>query len=92
MPEIFDWNWRTVGEYLDRLDDGIAVNAAYLVPQGTVRMRHTGWDARPATADGIAHWMADTLGLGVEVRFLVLFALGAAGATAIATPTRPARS
>lgn len=50
-PDGFDWNWRTVGEYLDRLDAGIAVNAAYLVPQGTVRMRHVGWDNRPATAD-----------------------------------------
>lgn len=41
-PADFDWNWRTVREYLDRLDtlhDGgrIATNAAYLVPQGTVR-------------------------------------------------------
>ncbi|MFK4641148.1 N-acyl-D-amino-acid deacylase family protein [Paenarthrobacter histidinolovorans] len=41
-PAGFDWDWRTVGEYLDRLDaekDGgrIATNAAYLVPQGTVR-------------------------------------------------------
>ncbi|MET9520007.1 D-aminoacylase [Streptomyces sp. NPDC002994] len=45
-----DFDWRTVGEYLDRLDrQGIAVNAAYLVPQGTVRMYATGWDDRPAT-------------------------------------------
>ncbi|MEV7662570.1 D-aminoacylase [Paenarthrobacter sp. NPDC089316] len=47
-PVDFDWNWRTVGEYLDRLDSleelegpaeggRIATNAAYLVPQGTVR-------------------------------------------------------
>jgi len=48
-PAGFDWNWRSVGEYLDRLDQGIAVNAAYLVPQGTVRMMHVGWDDRPAT-------------------------------------------
>jgi N-acyl-D-amino-acid deacylase len=48
-PAGFDWNWRGVGEYLDRLDTGIAVNAAYLVPQGTVRMMAVGWDARPAT-------------------------------------------
>jgi N-acyl-D-amino-acid deacylase len=48
-PAGFDWNWRSVGEYLDRLDAGIAVNAAYLVPQGTVRMRHVGWENRPAT-------------------------------------------
>ncbi|MGW0897838.1 N-acyl-D-amino-acid deacylase family protein, partial [Streptomyces goshikiensis] len=46
-----DFDWRTVGEYLDRLDaTGIAVNAAYLVPQGTVRAYALGWDDRPATA------------------------------------------
>ncbi|MFF8607334.1 amidohydrolase family protein [Streptomyces sp. NPDC015346] len=50
----FDFDWRTVGEYLDRLDRahggrGIAVNAAYLIPQGTVRMLAVGWDDRPAT-------------------------------------------
>ncbi|MFB7867670.1 amidohydrolase family protein [Streptomyces sp. NPDC056069] len=49
-----DLDWRTVGEYLDRLDGahggrGIAVNAAYLVPQGTVRMYAMGWEDRPAT-------------------------------------------
>ncbi|MFC9393630.1 amidohydrolase family protein [Streptomyces sp. NPDC057027] len=44
-----DLDWRTVGEYLDRLDRGIAVNAAYLVPQGTVRMHAMGWEDRPAT-------------------------------------------
>ncbi|WP_240138842.1 N-acyl-D-amino-acid deacylase family protein [Streptomyces sp. MUM 178J] len=43
------FDWRTVGEYLDRLDRGIAVNAAYLVPQGSVRMLAVGWDDRPAT-------------------------------------------
>ncbi|KAA9157195.1 D-aminoacylase [Amycolatopsis acidicola] len=48
-PAGFDWNWRSVGEYLDRLDAGIAVNAAYLVPQGTVRMLAVGADDRPAT-------------------------------------------
>ncbi|MEU8783093.1 D-aminoacylase [Streptomyces sp. NPDC048637] len=50
-----DFSWRTVGGYLDRLDhgfdgQGIAVNAAYLVPQGTVRMLAVGWDDRAATA------------------------------------------
>ncbi|WP_309116110.1 D-aminoacylase [Saccharothrix sp.] len=48
-PAGFDWNWRSVGEYLDRLDRGIAVNAAYLVPQGTLRMLCVGYDDRPAT-------------------------------------------
>ncbi|WP_406148724.1 amidohydrolase family protein [Streptomyces anulatus] len=54
-----DFDWRTVGGYLDRLDrnfggQGIAVNAAYLIPQGTVRMYAVGWDDRPATADELA--------------------------------------
>ncbi|MET9957654.1 D-aminoacylase [Streptomyces sp. NPDC006326] len=45
-----DFDWRTVGGYLDRLDrTGIAVNAAYLVPQGTVRAYVLGWQDRPAT-------------------------------------------
>jgi len=49
-----DFTWRSVGAYLDRLDhgfdgEGIAVNAAYLVPQGTVRMLAVGWDDREAT-------------------------------------------
>jgi N-acyl-D-amino-acid deacylase len=45
-----DFDWRSVGEYLDRLDRGIAVNAAYLIPQGTVRALAVGWEDRPATA------------------------------------------
>ena len=45
-PEDFDWSWRTVGDYLDRLDRGIAVNACYLVPHGSVRMLAMGWDNR----------------------------------------------
>jgi N-acyl-D-amino-acid deacylase len=49
-----DFTWRTVGGYLDRLDhgfdgQGIAVNAAYLIPQGTVRMLALGWEDRDAT-------------------------------------------
>jgi N-acyl-D-amino-acid deacylase len=50
-PPGFDWDWRSVGEYLDRLDRGIAVNAACLVPQGTLRMLHVGWENRPATPE-----------------------------------------
>ncbi|MEV3989413.1 D-aminoacylase [Streptomyces sp. NPDC049837] len=45
-----EFDWRTVGEYLDRLDrQGIAVNAAYLIPQGTVRAYAMGWEDRPPT-------------------------------------------
>ncbi|MFJ6212582.1 amidohydrolase family protein [Streptomyces sp. NPDC092296] len=49
-PPGFAWDWRTVGQYLDRLDrSGIAVNACYLVPHGSVRMLAVGWEDRPAT-------------------------------------------
>ncbi|MEV6837566.1 D-aminoacylase [Streptomyces sp. NPDC051133] len=44
-----DLDWRSVGEYLDQLDRGVAVNAAYLVPQGTVRALVVGWEDREAT-------------------------------------------
>ncbi|MFC8515853.1 amidohydrolase family protein [Streptomyces sp. NPDC057257] len=46
-----DFDWRSVGEYLDRLDRGVAVNAAYLIPQGTVRMLAVGWEDREATPE-----------------------------------------
>jgi N-acyl-D-amino-acid deacylase len=48
-PPGFDWSWRSVAEYLDRLDRGIAVNAAYLVPHGTVRLVAMGLDDRAPT-------------------------------------------
>lgn len=48
-PPGFDWNWRSVTEYLDRLDEGIATNAAYLVPQGTLRLLCAGYEDRPVT-------------------------------------------
>ena len=44
-PDGFAWDWRTVSGYLDRVDRGTAVNAAYLVPQGTLRMLCVGNDA-----------------------------------------------
>lgn len=59
------FDWRTVGGYLDRLDRGIAVNAAYLVPQGTVRMLAVGWDDRPATDAELAH-MRQLVAEGLE--------------------------
>ncbi len=52
-PEDFDFSWRSVGEYLDRLDCGIATNVAYLVPHGVVRALVVGWDDRPATPSQI---------------------------------------
>jgi N-acyl-D-amino-acid deacylase len=49
-PPGFDWSWRSVAGYLDRLDAGIAVNACYLVPQGNVRALVLGWDDRAPSA------------------------------------------
>jgi N-acyl-D-amino-acid deacylase len=64
-PPGFDWSWRSVGEYLDRLDEGIAVNAAYLVPHGTLRLCAVGADNRPPTADELAE-MQRLLAEGLE--------------------------
>lgn len=44
-----DVGWSSVAGYLDVLDRGIACHAAYLVPQGTVRMLVLGQEDRPAT-------------------------------------------
>ena len=62
-PEDFDWNWRSVAEYLNRLDapvDGgrIATNAAYLVPQGTVRALVMGFGEGGATAEQLEQMQA----------------------------------
>ena len=48
-PDFFD-RWRSVKEYLDVLDDSaIATNAAYLVPQGNLRILVKGWDSLACT-------------------------------------------
>lgn len=58
--QIAGWNggpdgvvseWDTVAGYLDRLDRGIACNAAYLVPQGTLRRMVIGSDNRIVTSE-----------------------------------------
>ncbi|HXR74090.1 D-aminoacylase [Actinocrinis sp.] len=66
-PEELAWDWRTVGEYLDRIDEGCAVNAVYLMPQGTLRMMCVGNDDRPATAaelDAMRRMLAEGLQQG----------------------------
>ncbi|MFG2886093.1 amidohydrolase family protein [Streptomyces sp. NPDC048297] len=64
------FDWRTVGEYLDRLDHGfdgrgIAVNAAYLIPQGTVRALAVGWEDRPASPEELGR-MRQLVAEGLE--------------------------
>ncbi|MDQ1725593.1 MAG: N-acyl-D-amino-acid deacylase, partial [Frankiaceae bacterium] len=53
-----DVPWRTVGDYLDVLDRGMAVNAAYLVPHGNVRMLVMGWTSGPPSARELADMCA----------------------------------
>ncbi|MEN0129605.1 MAG: D-aminoacylase [Brevundimonas sp.] len=57
--QIAGWNgnpsggevgWRTVGEYLDRVDAGTATNVAALVPQGNLRALTVGQDDIPPTS------------------------------------------
>lgn len=49
------WRWRTVGEYLDALEDAHpAIDLAYLVPHGSLRRIAMGMEDRPATADELA--------------------------------------
>ncbi|MER7764437.1 D-aminoacylase [Streptomyces sp. NPDC097619] len=64
-PHGFDWDWRGVGGYLDRLDTaGTAVNACYLVPHGSLRMLAVGWEDRPPTPDEL-HRMRALLARGL---------------------------
>ncbi|KAK3616600.1 hypothetical protein LTR56_025842 [Elasticomyces elasticus] len=57
-PADFFDRWRTVKEYLDVLDQGldgkgIATNAAFLVPQGNLRILTIGYDGRPAIPEEV---------------------------------------
>ena len=45
-PEDFDFSWDSVAGYLDRLDEGVACNVGYLVPQGTLRLLVIGHEDR----------------------------------------------
>jgi peptidoglycan/LPS O-acetylase OafA/YrhL len=79
VPVVFAWDRggavRRLLAWRPLLYVGLVSYGVYLWHEAVVRQ----------TADGIARWMTDTAGLGVEARFFVLFLLGAAGATAIAS-------
>lgn len=73
--QIAGWNghpelpidWRSMGEYLERLDQGTATNTAVLVPQGNLRMLTVGSGSRAATGSEIADMraiLADSLSAG----------------------------
>ncbi|MFX4272495.1 N-acyl-D-amino-acid deacylase family protein [Propionibacteriaceae bacterium Y1685] len=63
-PDGFDWNWRSVDEYLARLEEGIACNAAYLIPHGNLRELVMGSAERSATDAEVAA-MGELLRLGM---------------------------
>lgn len=48
-PPGYDFTWRSVTGYLDRLDAGIACHGAYLVPHGNLRQLVMGTSEAPAT-------------------------------------------
>ncbi|RIJ77280.1 D-aminoacylase [Nakamurella silvestris] len=48
-PAGFRWDWLSVEGYLARLDSGTAVNTAYLVPHGNLRLLVVGDQDRAAT-------------------------------------------
>ncbi len=50
-PNGVDWNFRDVGQYLDQVDKGAAVNVAYLIPHGTIRMLVRGYSGGHASED-----------------------------------------
>ena len=50
LPEGFDLNWETMGEYLDKIDErGAAFNVVPLVGQGSVRQNVMGFEDRQPT-------------------------------------------
>ena len=49
-PESVESNWSSVDEYLARFHRAAAINVAYLIPNGNVRLEVIGHDPRPATA------------------------------------------
>ncbi|MGH9107534.1 MAG: N-acyl-D-amino-acid deacylase family protein [Acidimicrobiales bacterium] len=54
-PDGFDWCWRSVGDYLRHLEGKIAVNVAYLVPHGTLRLLVVGSGRQEATPVQLRH-------------------------------------
>ena len=47
-PSGLSYDWRTVDEYLAQFDRRVAINVAYLIPNGNIRMEVMGLDPRPA--------------------------------------------
>ena len=67
LEQGVDWSWHTFGEFLDRLDSKIAVNAGFLVGHCAIRRYVMGPDSvgNEATPEQIAE-MAAVLGESIE--------------------------
>lgn len=57
-PAGIDWKFRSVKDYLSLVDQGAAVNVAYLIPHGNVRMMACGNEPGDATPKQLAHQIA----------------------------------
>jgi N-acyl-D-aspartate/D-glutamate deacylase len=62
-----DWDWTDFGQYLDRLDGAVAVNAGFMVGHSTVRRLVMGQSATtaPATSEQVAA-MVELVGRSVD--------------------------
>lgn len=58
-------DWESVGDYLDRLNEGIPVNAAYLLPHGTIRLLVMGNVNREPTRQELSR-MQDLIARGMR--------------------------
>jgi N-acyl-D-aspartate/D-glutamate deacylase len=67
LEQGVEWDWHTFGEFLDRLDSKIAVNAGFLVGHCAIRRYVMGAESvgNAATPDQIAE-MAEVLGESIE--------------------------
>jgi N-acyl-D-amino-acid deacylase len=66
-PPGLAWDWRTVGEFLDRFDRRTAVNVAMLAPHGNLRSAVLGMDNRratPAESDQMGRLLGQSLDEG----------------------------
>jgi N-acyl-D-amino-acid deacylase len=50
-PSSIESDWSSIGEYLARFDRRVAINVAYLIPNGNLRIEVMGHDSRAATDD-----------------------------------------
>jgi N-acyl-D-amino-acid deacylase len=64
-PDGLRYDWRTVDEYLARFDRATALNIAFLIPNGNVRLEVIGHDPRPAT-DAELRAMQDIVRSGMD--------------------------